>query len=84
MLSNEAKKRYRAFWDRTAYERCVLFISERIGKGVVMQGASPEDKWTDLERRTRDAQESYVNFKYYAEGFSTVFRLVGSSGIETV
>ncbi|HOR90476.1 MAG TPA: hypothetical protein PK761_08460 [Clostridia bacterium] len=77
MLSNEAKKRYKAFWDRTAYERCVLFISERIGKGVVMQGASPEDKWTDLERRTRDAQESYVNFKYYAEGFSTVFTNFG-------
>ena len=71
MLSNEAKKRYQAFWDRTSYERCTMYIFRKIKEDVVMQGASLEDKWINLEKRTQEAQELYVNYKYYAEGFPT-------------
>ncbi|HRR36528.1 MAG TPA: hypothetical protein P5535_05635, partial [Clostridia bacterium] len=61
MLSNEAKKRYQAFWDRTSYERCTMYIFRKIKEDVVMQGASLEDKWINLEKRTQEAQELYVN-----------------------
>ncbi|HQM96401.1 MAG TPA: hypothetical protein PK705_05300 [Clostridia bacterium] len=77
MISNEIKKRYNAFWDRTSYERCTLFISQRIKRNSVMEGASVTEKWTDLQRRTLAAKESYTNIKYYAEGFPTIFTNFG-------
>ena len=77
MLSNEIKKRYNAFWDRTAYERCVMFMASRKIRDSIMTGASVKDKWTDLERRTLAAKESFDNIEYFAEGFPTVFTNFG-------
>ncbi len=77
MISNEIKKRYNAFWDRTSYERCTLFIARRVKRGSVMEGASVTEKWTDIDRRTLSAKETYDNIKYYAEGFPSVFTNFG-------
>jgi 5-methyltetrahydrofolate--homocysteine methyltransferase len=77
MISNEIKKRYNAFWDRTSYERCILFLSRRLKSGTVMEGVSVKDKWTDIERRTRAAAENCEITKYYAEGFPTIFTNFG-------
>ncbi len=73
MFSNEARKRYQAFWDRDSFERCILYIATRRGSSNIMDDATIEERWTDMDRRVQLAMETYTNFDYYAEGFPSFF-----------
>lgn len=77
MLSEQIKKRYGAFWDNDAYERCVLYITQRIRKNTIMAGVISPEKWTDIDLRTRSAVETYTNVDYYAEGLASIFTNFG-------
>ena len=82
MLSNESKQRYKAFWNNSAYTRACLHIL------VVKKDAEPfsepknlEQKWTDIDYRSRLAVHEAESCDYYADGFPNIFTNCGPGSL---
>lgn len=74
MLDTDTRKRYQAFWEHEAYERCCLYLTAP--KKDVPQPMQPEDvtqKWEDVSLRTQLALDTYHATNYMADAVGSVF-----------
>lgn len=73
------KKRYNAFWQQDAFERCVFFaeVCHDQPEEVSLAEEQIVRKWTDLEYRLSAEKKRIQNTSYYGDGFPNVFTNFG-------
>ncbi len=95
MLDAQLKKRYTAFWDHEAIDRCLLYtnITEGIdptwggifGYGQAQTGETGgidlDKQWKDLDFRLNAEKNIMAKTAYYGDGFPTVFPNFGPGSL---
>lgn len=97
MLSQQLKKRYTAFWDNDAIDRCLLYINiiktddvscsrmfgydDAVISNVAKTPAELEKQWKDLDARVDSEKNTIANTIYYGDGFPTVFANFGPGSL---
>lgn len=77
ILSDEAKKRYNAFWANAAIGRCCLYLEAPTGAQGMPTAETLTQKWEDTELRVRKALWQAEHTLYFADGYPKAFPNLG-------
>ncbi|MCQ2399746.1 MAG: hypothetical protein MJ072_04500 [Clostridia bacterium] len=80
-LTEESKKRYGAFWNRTTTDRACLYLTAWDGSERFKEPSSPEQKWEDLDYREKRDLYGVEHTHYYADAFPSVFTNFGPGSL---
>ena len=81
LLSNESKKRYTAFWEGDAYERCCMYLTVYAGGTGRPEPANLAQQWEDAEFRARQALWDTEHRLYFADAFPHTFVNMGPGSL---
>ena len=77
LISEEQKRRYTAFWDRTPTDRACIYVTAWDGAPGFRAPVSVEEQWGGLAYREEQVVYNTRHTRYFAEGFPTVFTNFG-------
>lgn len=77
ILSEQSKRRYEAFWNRSDTDRACAFLNTWKSPASFRAPADVRHQWEDIPERVERALFDIGNQQYFAEGFPSVFTNFG-------
>lgn len=77
LLSDDARRRYDAFWDRTPTDRACMYLTAPGDAPALPEPATLEQKWADMADREARTLYAARNTRCFAEAFPCAFPNMG-------